>query len=131
MKNIQIILLIFIAAAIAVLASFMGDLTTYDTVASAKRKPGQFVHLIAKLDQTQKVEYDPIKNPNYLKFTAVDSLGNGIPVIYKNAKPENLEVSSRLVLKGAVKGEYFECKEILLKCPSKYKEEKNGGGKKL
>jgi hypothetical protein len=51
----------------------MGDITTYDTVTSAKEKPGKFVHLIAKMEE-ELSEYDPVKNPNYLSFTAVDSL---------------------------------------------------------
>lgn len=124
-------LLLFIAAAIAVLISFMGTLTTYDTVETAKNKPGKFVHLIAKLDHTQPIEYDAIKDPNYLSFTAIDSLGDAVKVIYLNAKPENLEVSERLVLKGAIKEDYFECKEILMKCPSKYKDDMKAAEKNL
>lgn len=123
MKKFQIVLLLFISAAIAVLISFMGTLTTYDTVETARSKPGKFVHLIAKLDHTQPIEYDAIKDPNYLSFTAIDSLGDAVKVIYLNAKPENLEVSERLVLKGAIKEDHFECKEILMKCPSKYKDD--------
>ncbi len=131
MKKFQIMLLLFIAAAIAVLISFMGTLTTYDTVETAKNKPGKFVHLIAKLDHTQPIEYDAIKDPNYLSFTAIDSLGDAVKVIYLNAKPENLEVSERLVLKGAIKEDYFECKEILMKCPSKYKDDMKAAEKNL
>lgn len=123
MKKFQIVLLLSIAAAIAVLVSFMGSLTSYDTVETARNKPGRFVHLIAKLDHTRPIEYDAIENPNYLSFTAVDSLGDQVKVIYHNAKPENLEVSERLVLKGSIKEDYFECKEILMKCPSKYKDD--------
>ena len=66
MKKIHIILLVFIAAAIVVLVSFMGSLTTYDTIETAKQKEGKFVHLIAKLDKTKPIEYDAIKNPNFL-----------------------------------------------------------------
>jgi cytochrome c-type biogenesis protein CcmE len=123
MKKTHIIILIFIAVAIAVLISFMGDLTTYDTVASARQKEGKFVHLIAKLDKSQPVEYDPIKNPNYMRFVAVDTLGNSTPVIYHNAKPTDFEKSERLVLKGSMKEGTFECDEMLMKCPSKYKED--------
>jgi len=123
MKKLHIVSLIFIAAGIAVLLSFMGDLTTYDTVASAKSKEGKFVHLIAKLDKSQPVQYDPIKNPNYMRFTAVDTLGNVTPVVYLNTKPTDFEMSERLVLKGTMKDDHFECKEILMKCPSKYKDE--------
>ena len=131
MKKFQIVLLLFISAAIAVLISFMGTLTTYDTVETARSKPGKFVHLIAKLDHTRPIEYDAIKDPNYLSFTAIDSLGDAVKVIYLNAKPENLEVSERLVLKGAIKEDHFECKEILMKCPSKYKDDIKAAEKNL
>ncbi|WP_207493535.1 cytochrome c maturation protein CcmE [Aridibaculum aurantiacum] len=130
MKKTHIILLVFIAIAIAVLISFMGDVTTYDTVTSAKEKPGKFVHLIAKMEPNS-LQYDPVKNPNLLAFTAVDSLGNSIKVIYNNTKPTDMEKSERLVLKGKVQGDHFECQSILLKCPSKYKDDMNAAGKEL
>lgn len=123
MKKIHIVLLVFIATAIAVLTGFMSSLTTYDTVQTARNKPGTFVHLIAKLDHSRPVEYDAIKDPNYLSFTAVDSLGASVRVVYRNAKPDNLELSERLVLMGAMRDDHFECKEILMKCPSKYKDD--------
>ena len=69
------------------------------------------------------IEYDAINNPNYLSFTAVDSLGKSVKVVYHNAKPDNLESSERLVLKGAYQKNHFECKEIMMKCPSKYKDD--------
>lgn len=123
MKKTHIILLVLIAASIVVLISYTGDLTTYETIASAKQKEGKFVNLIAKLDKAQPIEYDAVKNPNYLSFTAMDTLGNTIKVIYHSNKPTDMEKSERLVLKGRVKGELFDCKDILLKCPSKYKDD--------
>ena len=123
MKKIHIILLVLIAVAIAVLITFLKTATTYDTIDTAKAKPGKFVHMIAKLDHSQPVEYDAVNNPNYLSFTAVDSLGKSVKVVYHNAKPDNLEHSERLVLKGAYKDDHFECKEIMMKCPSKYKDD--------
>lgn len=131
MKKIHIILLVLIATAIGVLISFMGTLTTYDTVETAKSKPGKFVHLIAKLDKEQPLEYDAINNPNYLRFSAIDSLGGKVNVVYHNAKPDNLEHSERLVLKGSMQGDHFECKEILMKCPSKYKDDMKAAQKNL
>ncbi len=125
MKKTSIIILVFIAAAIVVLISYMGDLTTYETIASAKQKEGKFVNLIAKIDKQHPMEYDAVKNPNYLSFTAVDSLGTSIKVVYHNSKPTDMEKSERIVLKGKVQGDHFECKDILLKCPSKYKDDPN------
>lgn len=123
MKTTHIIILVFIAAAIAVLVQYSGDLSTYETIASAKAREGKFVNLIAKIDKQQPVEYDAVKNPNYLSFTAVDTLGNTIKVVYHDAKPTDMEKSERIVLKGSVKEGVFDCKSILLKCPSKYKDD--------
>ncbi len=125
MKKTSIIILVLIAASIVVLISYTGDLTTYETIASAKQKQGKFVNLIAKIDKQQPMEYDAVKNPNYLSFTAVDSLGTTIKVVYHNTKPTDMEKSERIVLKGKMQGDHFECKDILLKCPSKYKDDPN------
>lgn len=131
MKKIHIILLILIVGAIAVLISFLKASTTYDTVETAMAKPGKYVHLIAKLDHSSPVDYDAVNNPNFLSFTAIDSLGKSIKVVYRNAKPDNLEISERLVLKGSYNDDHFECKEIMMKCPSKYKDDVKAAEKNL
>jgi cytochrome c-type biogenesis protein CcmE len=77
------------------------------------------------LDKTAPIEYNPAKDPNYLSFTATDSLGGVTKVVYHNTKPAEFEHSERVVLKGKMQGNTFECSEILLKCPSKYKDDKN------
>ena len=130
MKKTEIIILVLIAVSIAVLVSFMGNLTTYETIASAKQKDGKSVKLVVKL-KPNSVEYDAVKNPNYLKFTAVDTLGNFVNVIYHDAKPTDMEKSERIVLNGKMQGEQFECKSILLKCPSKYKDDLDAASKKM
>jgi len=124
MKRTHLIILIGIAALIIGLLVFSVDFSTYDTIQSAKNKQGKFVHLIAKLDKSMPITYDPINNPNYLAFYAVDSLGGQTKVVYHNSKPGDLEKSERIVLKGKMQQDHFECKDILLKCPSKYKDDK-------
>lgn len=131
MKKIHIALLVLIAGAIAVLLTFLKGASTYDTVATAISKPGKFVHLMARLDKSQPIEYDAIKNPNYLSFTAVDTMGQSIKVVYHNAKPDNLEISERLVLKGKYQDGHFDCKDIQTKCPSKYKDDVEANAKSL
>jgi cytochrome c-type biogenesis protein CcmE len=125
MKKTHIVILVLIAAAIAVLISYTGNLTTYETVASARQKEGKFVRLIAKVDNTQPVEYDAAKDPNYMSFTAIDTLGNKTKVIFRNSKPPDFEKSERLVLNGKMQNGQFECKDMLMKCPSKYKDDPN------
>lgn len=130
MKTSHIIILVLIAGGIAALVSFMGSVTTYETVASAKQKEGKNVNLIAKLDTTFPLEYDPVKDPNYLSFVVKDTLGQTVRVVYHNTKPTDMEKSERLVLKGKMEGDKFECRDILMKCPSKYNDE-NAVEKKL
>jgi cytochrome c-type biogenesis protein CcmE len=124
MKTSSIIILVAIAAAIGVLLMFSVDFSTYDTISSAKEKQGKYVHLIARLDKSKPIQYDAIKDPNYLTFYATDSLGNSTEVVYHNSKPPELEQSDRIVLKGKMEGNVFQCDDILLKCPSKYKDDK-------
>jgi cytochrome c-type biogenesis protein CcmE len=126
MKKTHIAALIGIVILIVGLLTFAtgnADFSTYDSIQSAKNKPGQFVHMIAKLDKNYPVEYDAIKNPNYTSFYATDSLGSTTKVVFKNAKPADLEKSERLVLKGKMEADQFSCSDILLKCPSKYKDD--------
>lgn len=124
MKTSSIVILVLIAAAIGALLMYSVDFSTYDTIGSAKEKQGKYVHLIARLDKSKPIEYDALKNPNFLSFYAVDSLGGSTKVIYHNSKPAELEQSERVVLKGKMQGDIFECNDILLKCPSKYKDDK-------
>ena len=124
MKKTHIIILVGIAVLIGGLLAFSSDFSTYDTIESARLKQGKFVHLIAKLDISQPVVYDPANNPNYVSFYAVDSLGAKTKVIYHDSKPTELEKSERIVMKGKMQVGHFECSEILLKCPSKYKDDK-------
>ena len=134
MKRLNIILLVLIAVAIAVLVSFMGDLSTYETIASARQKEGKVVTIIAKLDNTVPMEYDPVKNPNYLSFHVSDTLGNKAKVVYYYGKPYDMEKAERIVLKGRMKGDVFEITQkdgILIKCPSKYKDDPETAKKNL
>lgn len=124
MKKIHIILLGLIAVTVAVLIVFLRTTTTYDTVQTAMDKRGKFVHLMARWDKSQPMEYDAVKNPNFLSFTAIDTLGKKVRVVYHSPKPENFEISEKLVLKGKYTSEgYFECSSIQTKCPSKYKDD--------
>ncbi|MEI9934893.1 MAG: cytochrome c maturation protein CcmE [Ferruginibacter sp.] len=117
-------MLVAIAIGIGTLIMMSVDFSTYDTIGSAKEKQGRFVHLIARIDKSIPMDYNPAKDPNYLSFVAMDSLGERTKVIYHNTKPAELEQTERVVLEGKMQGDVFECSTILLKCPSKYKDDK-------
>ena len=128
MKKLHIVLLVAIAAVIAVLVSMMGDLSTYETLASARQKEGKTVTVVTKLDKSvaNPIQYDPSKNANLTSFHVVDSLGNKARVLYYFEKPMDMEKSDHIVLKDKMKGDVFEITQkdgILIKCPSKYKDD--------
>jgi cytochrome c-type biogenesis protein CcmE len=124
MKKIHILILVLVAAGIASLTFFFKDLTTYASFATANSQyKDKFVHIVAKLDTSQPIEWDAAKNPNFLSFFAMDTIGGSTKVVFKKEKPVDFEKSQRLVLKGYMRDGYFECKDIQLKCPSKYKDE--------
>lgn len=136
MKKTHIVLLVVIAAAVMVLLSFMGDLSTYETLASARQKQGKTVTVITQLDKSyaNPIEYDPVRNPNLTRFYVKDSLGNKAQVVYHFEKPMDMEKSDRIVLKGTMKGDVFEITSksgILIKCPSKYKDDPKAASNNL
>ena len=126
MKKIHIVMLIGIAVVISGLISLMGDLSTYETIASARQKEGKSVTVIAKLDRSNPIIYNPARNANFTSFYVIDSLGNRAKVEYHFEKPFDMEKSERIVLKGQMKGDVFQITRkdgILIKCPSKYKDD--------
>ncbi len=134
MKRTHIILLVFIALSIGLLVSFMGNLSTYETIASARQNEGKTVTIIAKLDNSIPMEYNAVKDPNYLSFHIVDTLGGKAKVIYHYGKPYDMEKAERVVLKGKMNGDTFEITQkdgILIKCPSKYKDDPEAAKKDL
>jgi cytochrome c-type biogenesis CcmE protein len=126
MKKSHIVLLVFIAASIAVIISFLGSLAPVETIASAKLKAGKTVTINARIDPSVPMEYDPLKNPNYISFHICDTLGNKARVVYHYEKPYDLEKAERITLRGKMNGDVFDITQkdgILLKCPSKYKDD--------
>jgi cytochrome c-type biogenesis protein CcmE len=122
MKKIHIVLLILIVAGISGMSFFIKDLTTYETFKSAAEKKEQFVVVKVKFDKSKPVYYDQLKNPNYTEFYALDGSGRSSKVVYKNAKPTDIERSEGIDLNGYMRNGYFECTKLQMKCPSKYKD---------
>lgn len=123
MKKSNIIILVFIAAAIAVVISSFGEFSTYETFESATRKEGQTFHIVGYLDTSRQQEYDPIKDANLFTFFAKDKNDEVHKVIFAGTKPQDFERSEQLVMTGFMKDGNFHCAKIQMKCPSKYEED--------
>jgi len=122
MKKSHIIAIIVVAAAIGILISASKDVTTYANFAQATQS-GDKVKLVGQLVKDRPVEYNPEKDPNYLAFWLKDDAGQVRQVVLRAGKPQDFERSEQIVLTGQMAGENFEASDMLLKCPSKYKDQ--------
>lgn len=50
----------------------------------------------------------------------IDEDGEETKVVFRGAKPQDIERSEKLVLTGQMTGDTFHASKILMKCPSKY-----------
>ncbi len=121
MKKVHIIGLGIIAVAIGIIISTASDYSTYENFSSAKLKTGKDFQIVGTLDTTHALEYDAVKDPNYFSFMLIDKKGESCKVVFHGSKPQDFERSESIVLTGRMKGDYFSASHILMKCPSKYK----------
>jgi len=122
MKRSHIIAIAVVAVAIGILISASKDVTTYANFSQATQS-GDRVKLVGQLVKEQPVEYNPEENPNLLAFYLRDDAGDVRRVVLHAGKPQDFERSEQIVLTGQMNGETFEAADMLLKCPSKYKDQ--------
>jgi cytochrome c-type biogenesis protein CcmE len=122
MKKIYIIAAIMIVAAIALLVSASEDLSTYSTFSEAIAN-GDRVKVAGQLAKDKEMYYNPEKDPNYFSFYVRDNAGVEKKVVLLQAKPQDFEQSEQIVLTGRMEEDAFIATDVLLKCPSKYKDE--------
>lgn len=122
MKKIHIIALVSIVAAVTIIVSASGDVTDYMSFTEAAQSQSR-VKISGELNKEKEVDYDPINSPNMVKFEMIDMEGISNQVILKQAKPQDFELSESVVVTGKMQDGIFIADEVLLKCPSKYKDE--------
>ena len=122
MKRIHIISILLIAGAIALLISASGDMSTYSTFSDA-RKSEKKVKIAGQLAKDKDMIYNPDKDPNHFSFYLSDQTGEVEQVTLLAPKPQDFELSEQVVVTGKWKDDTFVASSVLLKCPSKYKNE--------
>lgn len=122
MKKSHLLAILIVAVAIGILISASKDVTTYANFSQASKSEDK-VKLVGQLVKERPVEYDPEKDPNFLAFYLKDETGEVRRVELKAAKPQDFERSESIVLTGQMNGEVFAASDMLLKCPSKYKDQ--------
>jgi Cytochrome c-type biogenesis protein CcmE len=123
MKKLPLIVIAgIIISGIAIMVSAMKDVSTYATFAEAESS-GRTVKVVGELARDQEMHYDPLVDPNYFTFFIKDRLGEARKVVLKAEKPQDFERSEQIVVTGKMREGDFVASDILMKCPSKYKDE--------
>lgn len=121
-RKIHIVASLLIIGAIVLLVSASKDMSTYSTFAQAA-VGNTDVKIVGQLAKEKEMHYDPIKDPNYFSFYMTDADGEEKKVIFLSKKPQDFELSEQIVVTGTMKDDVFVAKDMLMKCPSKYKDE--------
>jgi cytochrome c-type biogenesis protein CcmE len=123
MKKSSIFGLVVIAIAIAVIISTYSSSSTYGTFNEAKKTTSE-LHVVGHLDKQKELYYDAAKDANYFSFYVKDKKGEECKVVFTGTKPQDFERSEQIVLTGQMIGNEFHASDILMKCPSKYTQDK-------
>ncbi len=117
----------------AIIVIFLG-LMVYLFTQSNIQYENNFASVMQK-DKTVKATGSWVKEKSYqidkvnktFSFYMKDQQGNEMKVVYKGTIPNNFETATSVVVTGKYENGYFQARDILTKCPSKY--EANEAGK--
>ena len=123
MRKTHIIAILLLLAGASFLIFSSGDFSTFSTFESAEQSQSR-VKIAGQLSLEDPMHYDPEDDPNYFSFYMVDSKNEKRKVVIKEPKRRDFERSEQIVVTGSIdENGDFLATEMLLKCPSKYKEE--------
>lgn len=128
MKKSHIVLLVLLVVSLGVVLSLVFNTSNYENFESAFKKKGQKVTVIGFLNTDKKID-ETI--PNQLTFYMKDKEGVEKKVILSESKPQDFEKSEELVITGIAdeNSDTFMASHMLMKCPSKYKDNQEIGNK--
>jgi cytochrome c-type biogenesis protein CcmE len=131
MKKSHILIIVVIAAAVAILMTTAEDASSYvsftEAYQLASNGSAKDIHVVGAL---KKDAYGNIigieEGPDKVSFSfiMVDDKGKEQKVNYHEPMPADFTKSEKVVVIGSYAGESFQASKILLKCPSKYQEQK-------
>jgi cytochrome c-type biogenesis protein CcmE len=128
MKRTEIILIILVAIVASIIIATFTSSNENLSFNEAKTKIGDRVKVTGTFDKTSGFIYEPEKNPNRTVFFVIDkeNVKNEVELIQKDGKPMGLEQSESVTMEGSMGSDgIFHADFVLLKCPSKYNEQKH------
>ncbi len=131
MKKSHIIAILVIAAAIGIIITTAGDASTYVTFDEAYKMATvgnkKSIHVVGELPKDALGNITGLeKSPDNLSFSFIllDENKKLQKVYYNEPMPPDFTRSEKVVVIGSYHGDLFVADKILLKCPSKYQEQK-------
>ena len=104
-----------------VVNSFGEQVAGYEAFAEAAES-GHTAHVVGTWLEARPTVYDPAANR--FSFWMEDEEGAVRQVVYANPKPANFEDAEQVVVNGRMEDGVFVAEHILVKCPSKYNDER-------
>jgi len=120
-----------IALAIAIIVLTAGDASTYVNFEQAYQMASSGndtqIHVVGELKKDESGHVVGLENSNdklSFSFILVDDKKREQTVLYNEPMPPDFLRSEKVVVIGSYQKDRFVAKKILLKCPSKYQDQK-------
>jgi len=120
MKKTHLALLVVIAVLIGFIISVASSSSTYKTFSTASSNTERDFQIVGHLVKEKPIVYEPEQDANRFSFFLKDNDGQVKQVIFHGGKPQDFERSEQIVLTGRMNGDEFMATKLLMKCPSKY-----------
>ena len=124
MKKTHLALLVAIAVMIGFIISVASSSSTYKTFSTAESNTERDFQIVGQLVKEKPIVYEPEQDANRFTFYLKDNDGKIRQVLFAGGKPQDFERSEQIVLTGRMKGDDFVATKLLMKCPSKYTNDK-------
>jgi cytochrome c-type biogenesis protein CcmE len=135
MKKSHILIIILIAAAIGIVVSTAEDASTYVTFDQAYQLASNgstsSIHVVGELKKDVNDHVVGIMQGSdrvSFSFVMIDENKKEQIVEYHEPMPQDFTRSEKVVVIGSYHDDIFVAEKILLKCPSKYQEQKLNAG---
>jgi len=135
MKKSHILIIILIAAAIGIVVSTAEDASTYVTFDQAYQLAANgsssSIHVVGELKKDVNGHVVGILQGSdrvSFSFVMIDENKKEQIVEYHEPMPQDFTRSEKVVVIGSYQDDIFVAEKILLKCPSKYQEQKLNAG---
>lgn len=135
MKKSHIFIIVIIAVAVAIIVSSTEEASTYVTFTEAYQLASNgnsnSIHVVGELTKDESGKVIGIEHGEdrvSFSFVMIDEAGKEQKIQYNQPIPQDFTRSEKVVVIGSFKGDNFYAEKILLKCPSKYQEQKLNAG---